>query len=738
MTYDMRARAALKGHPAVATNLGFVFIDEESVKAVWNGSAGFKFGLYWPRQVYGRLTDELLQQGAKGIAFDIILAELRPDHALVQMADNRFVSSDEFFAMQMKRAGKVIIAITKDVTPPNLFLTNAVAVGHIATDVDSDGVLRRAEAFLTYKLWHPAFLKIAVDPDLGVELDQARIEGRNLVFHRRDGSDIKMPLDENGNFDLADVFGDKLPGGMAKKAKPFEEKRAWHMGILLAALELDLDVDNAKIDLEHGKITMRNAKGLVRRIPVDSEGYFYIDWCIPPTDPQLTKEAIQSLLLQDKMRLEGQTEGFANRWAGKLAVVGSSEVAGNNLTDQGATPLFKKTLLVSKHWNVANSIITGRFVKRTSAATDLLLIMILGIASGLLTLQFRVLIGSALVACLGLVYVVFAFALYTKTRVWMPIVLPLTGAVLVNHGFLLMWRVLFEQANSRRIKAIFGSVVSEKIISVLLATENLSLGGARREITVLFADVRGFTELTDKSQDQVDEYVRRKSLTGQSAETARDEQARETLETVNLYLGLVADTIIKQDATLDKFIGDCVMAFWGAPTAQPKHAVACVRAAIEAQRAIEALNLTRAAENKARELENQARVSAGLDPKPMLPLLLLGSGINTGMATAGLMGSVEKMKNYTVFGREVNLASRLEGLSGRGRIFISQTTYEHLLRDDPELARTCVPQEPQKVKGIATLVKVYEVPWRQESGTTKGASVPAPSFIEPQNTVHAP
>jgi class 3 adenylate cyclase len=77
------------------------------------------------------------------------------------------------------------------------------------------------------------------------------------------------------------------------------------------------------------------------------------------------------------------------------------------------------------------------------------------------------------------------------------------------------------------------------------------------------------------------------------------------------------------------------------------------------------------------------------------------------------MGSASETKSYTVFGREVNVASRLEGLSGRGRIFISETTYSHLLRDDPALAATCVEQEPQKVKGVSKPVKVYEVPWRE-------------------------
>jgi class 3 adenylate cyclase len=181
---------------------------------------------------------------------------------------------------------------------------------------------------------------------------------------------------------------------------------------------------------------------------------------------------------------------------------------------------------------------------------------------------------------------------------------------------------------------------------------------------------------------------------------------------VNLYLGLVADTVIQADGTLDKFIGDCVMAFWGAPTPNPRHALACVQAAIAAQRAVYALNQQRAEENKRRELENLARVSAGLPPKPMLPILLLGSGINTGMANVGLMGSKVEQHNYTVFGREVNLASRLEGASGRGRIFIGQTTYEHLLRDDPALAATCAALPAQNLKGISAAVTVYEVPWR--------------------------
>jgi len=411
------------------------------------------------------------------------------------------------------------------------------------------------------------------------------------------------------------------------------------------------------------------------------------------------------------LRLEGRTNELHNRWNGKLVVVGSS-ATGSDLTDRGATPLKEDTLLASQYWNVANSIITGRFIRRAPLAAELGLIVLLGVVAALLTWRLRVLAASGLVALLVVAYVVFGFVLYVQTRCWLPLVLPVGGALLMTHVCLVTWRVVFEQTERHRVKSIFSKIVSPKIVNELLAAETLSLGGARREITVFFADVRGFTELTDTSQERVAEFVRKNHLVGAAAEACFDEQAKETLNTVNHYLGLVADTVIKEDGTLDKFIGDCVMAFWGAPTPNPKHALACVRAAIEAQRAVYQFNQQRATENKKRELENLAHFSAGLPLKPILPILLLGSGINTGMATVGLMGSAAEMQNYTVFGREVNLASRLETASGRGRIFIGQATYEHLLRDDPALAATCMELPPRDLKGFRLAVRAYEVPWR--------------------------
>jgi len=252
----------------------------------------------------------------------------------------------------------------------------------------------------------------------------------------------------------------------------------------------------------------------------------------------------------------------------------------------------------------------------------------------------------------------------------------------------------------------------------LLNAENLSLLGARRKITVSFADVRGFTRLTDVSQARAQEIARSGELHGQEVEARLDSHSRELLRTVNLYLGLMADIVKKHDGTLDKYIGDCVMAFWGAPAANEKHAIGCVRAAIESQQSIFVLNQQRAAENQIRERQNPERLRRGEEPLPPLELLSVGIGINTGVVTVGVMGSDAHLYNYTVFGRDVNLASRLEGLSGADRILIGEGTHADLRQQDPELASTCITLEPVTVRGISRPVKIFEVPWRPPSIVT--------------------
>jgi adenylate cyclase len=284
----------------------------------------------------------------------------------------------------------------------------------------------------------------------------------------------------------------------------------------------------------------------------------------------------------------------------------------------------------------------------------------------------------------------------------------------VHHGFLVTYRVVIEQQERRRVRSVFSRIVSPEVVNELLGAEKLALGGARREVSVLFADVRGFTDLTDELQARAAKHVKQQGLTGGAAEAYFNEAARETLDTVNPYLALVADVVKQHHGTLDKYIGDCAMAFWGAPIPDDQHARHCVQAAIEAQRAILELNRQRTEQNGQLEQRNRARAAAGLPPAPSLATLTLGMGINTGYVTVGLMGSEDHLLNFTVFGHEVNLASRLEHEAGRGSILISEATFAQLQRGDPALARRCVPLKPVMVKGIRDAVKIYEVTWHSE------------------------
>jgi len=713
MTYDLRVRAAQPFPTPAATNLAFVAMEESSIRAVKSGELGYRFGLLWPRQVYARLVDELKREGAEVIGFDVLFGELRPDHFPVQMAGGGLEESDDFFAWQMRQASNVVLAVTPEVAPPSLFATNALTLGDISTEKDPDGILRRVKAFRDFRQWHPLFYKLAADPEISADLDHARFApGKILLPQTGTTNVIEIPVDAENNFRLADFVGDKLPAGMAPTAKAFTTERIWHMGIVLAAQQLKLNLAQAVVDLPGGKIVLSGSSGVQRVIPVDENGYFLVDWRLTPNDSRLLRMPIENLLWQNHQRLLGATNELRNDFRGKLVVIGSA-AQGNDLTDRGATPLERDTLLVSKHWNVANSIITGQFIRRASLPLELALIIVTGLITALLTLKLRAVTASFATFLFIAGYTAFAFFAFIEFRLWLPLVFPVLGSILVEHVSLVTYRVIFEEREQRRVKTIFSKVVAPEIVNELLQAEKLSLGGAHREITVFFADVRGFTTLTDQMQESVTEFIRQNQVSSVSGEKLFEESARETLETVNQYLALVAEAIKKHGGTLDKYIGDCVMAFWNAPVADEKHALNCVLAAIDAQRAIAELNHQRLAKNVEREFENSGRAAAGLPPKPMLAALQLGTGINTGYVTTGLMGSEEHGFNYTVFGREVNLASRLEGVSGSGRIIISEATYLQLLRDAPALAATCVEMPPVTVKGIKNAVRIYEVPWQQ-------------------------
>src|SRR5262245_38223502 len=210
------------------------------------------------------------------------------------------------------------------------------------------------------------------------------------------------------------------------------------------------------------------------------------------------------------------------------------------------------------------------------------------------------------------------------------------------------------------IKRAFTRYVAREVVEEILKDpEHLVLSGERREVTVLFCDVRGFTPLSERLSPE------------------------EVVHLLNDFYTLMIETTFKNDGTLDKFLGDAVMAIFGAPIAHPDHSVRAVRTALAMQDGVIELN--------------QRRQKAGKEP------ISVGIGLSAGEVVAGTVGTEDRME-YTVIGDTVNLGARLQASAKSGQILISHRTYT-AVRDEVE-AR---PLGPLKVKGKEEEVDVYEV-----------------------------
>lgn len=205
--------------------------------------------------------------------------------------------------------------------------------------------------------------------------------------------------------------------------------------------------------------------------------------------------------------------------------------------------------------------------------------------------------------------------------------------------------------------------LSPEVAEMVVANPEIQLGGVNQRVTVMFADIRGFTPMSEKMEPQ------------------------RVVEILNEYFTRVTDVIFDYGGTLDKYMGDAVMAVFGAPITKGSDAVNCVHAAVQIQRLLIELNRDAAARD--------------------WPELKVGIGINTGIVTAGNIGSLRRV-DYTVVGDSVNTAARLMSNAVGGQILISQSTAEEL-GDDFDL--TGLP--PMAVKGKTEPVRVFNVNWME-------------------------
>ncbi|MGH2724088.1 MAG: CHASE2 domain-containing protein [Actinomycetota bacterium] len=361
----------------------------------------------------------------------------------------------------------------------------------------------------------------------------------------------------------------------------------------------------------------------------------------------------------------------------KIVLVGATALG---LGDTRLTPIDKQTgqAGVFVHANALNTMLTRAYLFPDGRGLTVAWIFALALVVAVSVAFLRVWLAPAVSLGAGAGYYLVAFSRFDRGRV-MNLVYPAL-AVLVAYMAALAFRYFTEFRERRRVTHVFGRYVAEDVVEEVLAAPERALAtleGAERPISVLFADLRGFTAASDGASPT------------------------EVVAGLNIYLDAMVRAVNEEHGTIDKFMGDCVMAFWGAPRYVPNHAERAIKAALVMQDYIE--------EAKQRADEMGLRVPG------------VGVGVSTGAAVVGNIGSHERL-DYTVIGDTVNTASRICGVAEAGEIVVTEECSAAVGDVFP-----ITPLPPLKVKGKRELLKIFQVlrPGQEAKAFEEGATTEA-------------
>jgi adenylate cyclase len=312
------------------------------------------------------------------------------------------------------------------------------------------------------------------------------------------------------------------------------------------------------------------------------------------------------------------------------------------------------------HANMIQSLTENKFFYDLNEPLGILLLIFIALISVLLFERFKGRAAIFIFLGLFLGYIVIWLLLVSAASLQIPIFYPLLLITLINVASYIS-HYLAERKERSRVTNIFGRFVAKSVVDELLQSgEDVKLGGSRKDISLIFVDIRGFTPMSERLEPE------------------------QVIQVLNEYLDVCTKAIFKFNGTLDKFMGDGVMAMFGAPIAFDNHPEMAIKSALEMKR-------------QGDELEKKLIEKYGIGVR-------FGLGINSGPAVVGNIGSEGLRLDYTAIGDTVNLSARLESNAKPGQILISENTYERV--KDLFLIE---PVGEIKVKGKEHPVMVYEV-----------------------------
>ncbi|TFG59274.1 MAG: CHASE2 domain-containing protein, partial [Spirochaetales bacterium] len=395
------------------------------------------------------------------------------------------------------------------------------------------------------------------------------------------------------------------------------------------------------------------------RIPIDKNGQMLINFMGHPsfadaggrqTFPIRSYSGYAARVPSPDPNTWPRTKAVGN----KMIMVGA--FARGIATDEKTTP-YGLMYGVEIHANALNTIVMNNFLKNVPIWVDGIILLVLVLfttftasrLSTILSLIVTIVLIIAFFIGVSLVFDEMAYVVNFSTN---------GIAMFLTFLSIVVYRIMTEEKDKARIRETFGKYVSPKVVEQILENPP-ELGGVDKDLTVFFSDIRGFTTLSETMTHQ------------------------ELVNHLNLYLTAMTDIILEYQGTLDKYVGDEIMCFWGAPVPQDDHALIACKSALKQ---IEVLN----------------ELNSNWPPERRINI---GIGLNSGIMTVGNMGSMGRM-NYTLMGDNVNLGARLEGTNKEYHttIIISENTYSQV--KDKVIVREL---DNIRVKGKNRSVLIYEL-----------------------------
>ncbi len=657
-------RFQVRGRTKIDPRIVIVDIDQQSQEALGHWP--------FPRFYFARLLDNIREDGGRVVAFDITFS--KPDQTAKPLEE----LSSELTEQQKKGepANPALLArieaLRKEYDYDQQFADAIQRFGHVVlgnyflyTETDLKGVTPEALAHYADALAFFPFPQVRTLPSFGSTPATARLP---QLIEKYEQARL-VPRGAEANTDLLTGAVASEAGGTGyfnvvvdadgvvrhvPLAIPYgldADRRNWDMyaSVDVQALRVYLALPAEQTVLSYGRGGIFNIEfGHKLTVHPDYVSRMLVNFRGPTrTYPYVS--------FADAALKKFQPGTFKD----KIVLVGASATG---IGDLRVTPFGGLDFPgVEVHANLIDNILNRQFLNRggKEALTDLFFILLFGVPLGIwlavvqprwMALGFALLLPFA-----GIVY--FAF-LHGS---WLNFIVPGLFTLVPNVSLVALYRVLIEEQEKRKVRGAFQQYVSPEVIRRLLADPE-RVKPRKSEITILFSDVRGFTSISESLD------------------------AQELADLLNGYLTEMTRIVFRNQGTLDKYIGDAVMALWGAPFDEPDHATRACEAALSM--------LERLA-----ELQKEWRAQGK-------PVMDIGVGINTGIASVGNMGSSLRY-GYTAMGDSVNLASRLEGLNKEygTRIIISESTHK-ALRSDRTLVREL---DMIRVKGKLLPVTIYEV-----------------------------